>query len=1245
MNSNLLKKSLAFLLTAMMVLSAVPVFGFAAEAGDNQVALIDDADYGVSAAALSDSKLGVSKKNTGGKFTVSESGTSITAKAEYNGLRGKGTLVITNNHSTAVVLSFGYSLSGSGASASGLNGSSGFYQKKLNKNESLEIAITTGGFFNNATLYLTNVTAKEIVTGAANINFVYDSAYGSVSGSGTAGQTVTITAAAASGSKFLAWTDEKGLVISKNSSFSFLASGNDTIKALFTNPNGEAYFEAGNYISADINKAAVGGTTIVLVADGILGAGNYTIPAGSTLLIPRDDANSIDRSTPIGIDKESNPYIAPTAFRTLKMAEGAKITVNGELCVAGKQYAGGTGQVMGGVYGPVGFIRMDTGSKITVNGGANLYVWGYIVGSGEVEILKNGTVYESFQSTDWRGGTATSALAMDDNNHVFPMTQYYVQNVEVPMKINAGAFEKGYSCTTVTPVQLLGVKGTEVPFIGSGDSNLFTIDSGYIIKDYDENTDRQVYKVFGSLSMKKIRVSMAAGMLGATITLDSSKYVLPITNNLTVEVFSGTMNITQDICFLPGSEIIIHKGATGNLANGKSVYVYDLDQWGGFVGPNNATFIPLPFAPGRPATVKRALTDAKIQIDGTVNASAGYLYTTTGGAIVTSTGTGRVVMKTGAATQTYQISQINTDTSNVAIPVVLAKLQNADGTTTNPTKEINSTIGTIYTYTDGKWVAQCRNNACVPVDGTTPTCSKGAQCKYCGQEIKPAHTWDKGTVNVPAECEKDGEMLFKCTLCSEGTKTEKIPALGHSYASEVTTPATCVAEGVLTYTCSACSHSYTEAIPATGKHTYTDAVTTPATCLTAGVRTFTCSVCSDAYTEEIPATGHTEVDDAAVAPECEKTGLTAGKHCSVCNAVTKAQETVPATNHTEVIDAAVAPECEKTGLTQGKHCSVCNKVLVAQETVPATNHTVVIDAAVAATCTTAGKTEGAHCSVCNKVLTEQKTVPALGHKEVTDAAVAPTCTKTGLTQGKHCSVCNAVTKAQETVPATGKHTYTDKVTTPATCTAEGVRTFTCSVCAHSYTEKVASLGGHKLSWTVTKQPTAFEEGVNTGKCSVCGHTETKAIAKLPKIDVKPEIKNEIKLIESGAVVALEKVTAATMSANITEKTEILTPDGKKVATDAIITTGMKLVLKDSTGKVLDEKTIIVPGDVDCDGTVSASDARAALRKAVGLDTLKDYQESAADVERDAAITSSDSREILRAAVGLVDKKDFFVKAK
>lgn len=58
------------------------------------------------------------------------------------------------------------------------------------------------------------------------------------------------------------------------------------------------------------------------------------------------------------------------------------------------------------------------------------------------------------------------------------------------------------------------------------------------------------------------------------------------------------------------------------------------------------------------------------------------------------------------------------------------------------------------------------------------------------------------------------------------------------------------------------------------------------------------------------------------------------------------------------------------------------------------------------------------------------------------------------------------------------------------------------------------------------------------------------------------------------------------------------------------------------------------GDVDGDGDVDVSDARTALRAAVGLEKLDEKQKKAADVDGDGKVTVSDAREILRTATGI-----------
>ena len=65
------------------------------------------------------------------------------------------------------------------------------------------------------------------------------------------------------------------------------------------------------------------------------------------------------------------------------------------------------------------------------------------------------------------------------------------------------------------------------------------------------------------------------------------------------------------------------------------------------------------------------------------------------------------------------------------------------------------------------------------------------------------------------------------------------------------------------------------------------------------------------------------------------------------------------------------------------------------------------------------------------------------------------------------------------------------------------------------------------------------------------------------------------------------------------------------------------------------------GDIDGDGKITASDARTALRAAVGLEELAAFEQALADADLDEKITASDARLILRAAVGLEDPADWF----
>ncbi len=62
--------------------------------------------------------------------------------------------------------------------------------------------------------------------------------------------------------------------------------------------------------------------------------------------------------------------------------------------------------------------------------------------------------------------------------------------------------------------------------------------------------------------------------------------------------------------------------------------------------------------------------------------------------------------------------------------------------------------------------------------------------------------------------------------------------------------------------------------------------------------------------------------------------------------------------------------------------------------------------------------------------------------------------------------------------------------------------------------------------------------------------------------------------------------------------------------------------------------IIVSGDVNRDGVVTATDARMVLRYSAGLESFDDFQLSASYANEDDEITAADARTVLRVSAGL-----------
>jgi len=371
-----------------------------------------------------------------------------------------------------------------------------------------------------------------------------------------------------------------------------------------------------------------------------LPAGYYTLPAKATLVIPMSDdqakeINDFPQRIVFNDLNRQGAYEQPTEFRRLTFAPGVNIDVFGAIEMTCTQLASNEAYTSQPT-GPYGHLVMEEGSHMTLMANSELRAWGFMTGKGETDARRDARVREMFQMGDWKGAfTSVKITGMipddfplqigdDSDKKIFPVTQYFIQNIESPVKYHPGsvlstsaAVSEGINMGGGISVSMMApdikVVGLANRTSGVNDDAIFLLDNGadadntWVRKWYDSEHDIQVYDINSKASIGSMEIDLGdLSLMGYTIPvrLNSAHFDLPLTSNFKIHLLSGTMDFLQNTSLLPGAEVEVDKESTVTVAmdddekdeydawvdGGKegdapvsytgALYVYDADQWG-----------------------------------------------------------------------------------------------------------------------------------------------------------------------------------------------------------------------------------------------------------------------------------------------------------------------------------------------------------------------------------------------------------------------------------------------------------------------------------------------------------------------------------------------------------------------------------------------------------------------------------------------------------------------------------------
>ena len=467
------------------------------------------------------------------------------------------------------------------------------------------------------------------------------------------------------------------------------------------------------------------------------------------------------------------------------------------------------------------------------------------------------------------------------------------------------------------------------------------------------------------------------------------------------------------------------------------------------------------------------------------------------------------------------------------------------------------------------------------IETIAPTCTDTGytlyECAACNSVFESDYTYsdryneDLGHENgqlietVEPSCQNGGEGYYKydCLHCDDCVYEYFYDGEGsyHNYQLIETVEPSCAndGEGYKYYVCSICDDSYRDYFSGSYEHNYVYKERVMQTCETDGYNLYECTECKETRREDwIYAFGH--VEGKLISEQKTANCLSPAYKeysCLICKE-----------NYKEIENSDYAPHNFVNGA-----CKVCK---ISANDVVESEHN--YDSDLDKTWTITRKCDYLNITFSAYTYTENnwdyiyiydgkdnligkytgrelagKTVKVMGGTAKIRLTSDGDTTRYGFSTTKIEAVCN--------------HTYNAGVVTKAaTCTANGVKTYTCTKCNGKKAETIKA-SGHKIgAGVVTKAATTKATGVKTYSCTVCKTViKSEAIAKIVAESLK----------KASVTIKAQAYTGKALKPNVTVKL------GKKT-----LKKGTDFTVSYKNNKNVGKATVTIKGKGNYTGTIT-----------------------------------------------------------